>query len=899
MSEVEALNYVRPSAASFWRWGDGGRVLEWADGKTIAFLGELHVAAAHVARRGLPPLGCLALALAAMRNAWRQDPAQRGMVAGYMQAALSRGTMAPGDLTKLLGEALLRLDALAALPEELRRNPESRGLLVEMLFEGVPSELGAEEAAGVVALLGQRVPEFDPSGIPLAVEHAAEAEMILKTLAACRMLTNPEAIAVRVRTGLEQTPAASKAHISELARGLLNSLRGDPELAALAKLARAVLAVVATPRRLRPQMELPLGGFSDVTNRGPLDRLLLTELAHDDLTLAVRVALNEALYLRRESPRTPQRFTRVLLLDAGIRMWGVQRVFAMAVALALAASTPKEAQLIAVAACGKALIPVDLGTREGLLAHLGQLDPAPHPGAAMSALAKSVETVAEKRSETILITHPDVRADREFQQALDAAGLYPLMAATVAGTGQFELTAISAAGHKPLARAMMSLDEVMAPASDVPPLIAVQDDLPAIFRLFSSPFRLPLMKDMSRAAASRLHGLLGIVQRTLVHWPLTGRARHLMTVPNGDFLGLGVFEDEATAVTAVWDPLDKLLHLSSAALGLQQRVVHQRVRTLGQPLALAGHQGVILAIGRERVEGFTCQRCVKIGTLEFPGFCRHVGSRFLEGASGKVLAIAYDGGLSLVDVPLPTSPLLVFTRFGYDGPLGLYPEGSIHDTHGRVLVDPTFWASSALRYSPQVSEDGNRLIVSVPTTEGPRTLGIDLSQPEPKWSALKDIAPRRFLLGSRADYALDMAVHLRRNMLGVAVVEGDLALISRRNKTLVLQSRDGHYGTTGAYRGGRLHRIFKPVEKSLYGLQLAVWGDGSRAWLDPRGMLHLRSGAPTLPELSLLLCQSGFVITAWSSHGRTYGLDYLLEEKATGELDELLAYLRAFVGRLT
>ena len=35
---------------------------------------------------------------------------------------------------------------------------------------------------------------------------------------------------------------------------------------------------------------------------GDFDRLLVSELAHDDLTLSVRIALNEALYLRREAP---------------------------------------------------------------------------------------------------------------------------------------------------------------------------------------------------------------------------------------------------------------------------------------------------------------------------------------------------------------------------------------------------------------------------------------------------------------------------------------------------------------------------------------------------------------------------------------------------------------------
>ena len=79
------------------------------------------------------------------------------------------------------------------------------------------------------------------------------------------------------------------------------------------------------------------GGVADITNRGPLDRLLLSELAHDDLTLAARVALNEALYLRREPPMREPPGALGLLLDSGVRLWGIPRVLATAVALALIA----------------------------------------------------------------------------------------------------------------------------------------------------------------------------------------------------------------------------------------------------------------------------------------------------------------------------------------------------------------------------------------------------------------------------------------------------------------------------------------------------------------------------------------------------------------------------------
>ena len=57
---------------------------------------------------------------------------------------------------------------------------------------------------------------------------------------------------------------------------------------------KAAMAVTQLPRAVIDPDELPLGGVSDITNRGDWDKLLLSELAHDDLTLTARLANNVA-----------------------------------------------------------------------------------------------------------------------------------------------------------------------------------------------------------------------------------------------------------------------------------------------------------------------------------------------------------------------------------------------------------------------------------------------------------------------------------------------------------------------------------------------------------------------------------------------------------------------------
>ena len=59
------------------------------------------------------------------------------------------------------------------------------------------------------------------------------------------------------------------------------------------------------------------------------------------------------------------------------------------------------------------------------------------------------------------------------------------------------------------------------------------------------------------------------------------------------------------------------------------------------------------------------------------------------------------------------------------------------------------------------------------------------------------------------------------------------------------------------------------TERAGYRLALATWQDGSRAWLDSRGLLHLKSSDPGIPEVTLVLNER--VISGWCANGRVWG----------------------------
>src|SRR5262245_1414899 len=415
-----AKNYLTPAPSTFWRWTAGGEVVAWAEGTTIVFRAELAKVLARLQPLGLPPLGSVLLVLAATRPNWWDEGCGPIVLAGMTEKLDGQNWK-----NELVGDVMRGLERVWRLPDELRAPTTARAELAGLVLEECRPRTSPGGGAEVVRLLEQGLPEevLVPGETP---RHWEEAPTVfwyeLRSLREGLNRLDADALALRLKTGLDDVvrPAEIELTAAERARALIAQLQDDDELSGVGRLARNLMAAVTLPRAVSDREDLPLGGVSDIANRGPLDRLLLSELAHDDLTLAVRVATGEALYLRREQPpRTPPR-QRAVLLESGIRTWGVPRVFAAAVALALAATTDRHTRVVCYRARGASVVPVDLTTREGLVDHLAALEAEPHPAAALPAFRAAVAggrgTPAPQPdpSDLVLIAGEDVVADRDF-----------------------------------------------------------------------------------------------------------------------------------------------------------------------------------------------------------------------------------------------------------------------------------------------------------------------------------------------------------------------------------------------------------------------------------------------------------------------------------------------------
>jgi hypothetical protein len=373
------------------RWSATADAIEFADEVTFAFAAEaIHFLEGFASQRSLIPFSCMLRLLhllrprpetppvsppfALLRTAFRQahrDYRNAGVFAAHLCGGVPSSPDAPisEDLWRWL---TLRQAGLTGVPD------------------------GAAE-----------VPPLNPPALEARVERALAAYSLDEMIRWLRDGSGPLHDAGEQLAQQLQPPS-----LGEVLDGVFQRER----LGGAVPFVDQLVSVLALPpRRLTPP-ELPLGGYADVTTRGHLEQLLPSQLAYDDLEFLRRVAQKELLFFRREEPHVSIREEVVVLVDQGVRTWGVVRLVLAAAVLALGrlAQRRRIGFLVATTANGGELIdPLSTPASEvGSLLEASDL--TPHPGLA---LEKVLEATAEIHRDVVLLTHPRALAEADVHAA--------------------------------------------------------------------------------------------------------------------------------------------------------------------------------------------------------------------------------------------------------------------------------------------------------------------------------------------------------------------------------------------------------------------------------------------------------------------------------------------------
>lgn len=365
--------YFQSERGGFWQWEDGGEVLAIPGGSTIAYRDWVIKTLNVLAPQGIPSFGTFLLVV----------------IATNPNAKSSLDTLDRLWLPKMqIAESVLAfLKRLSELPPEYKTG-RKRIVLLQALFADSHNLVSHKRAKNMLRQF--REGDFDRHQLtqdqkPLRANPLREWHTLI--LMSQRFPTNEQILQAMAGLPdlpddleLEPQPAGAS---PQPTNDFLDSLLQDPRTFEVGALVKQLWSGLALTFHDTLPSQQPIGGVSDLTNKGELHQLLLTEWANEDLIFLSRLANSEALYLNREVPPVTDNRERVLLLDVSLKNWGTPKTVAFAVAVAIA-HHPKAKSPCLAFALGDGCYPIQLDTAEGVLEGLQYLSTSLHPETALT-----------------------------------------------------------------------------------------------------------------------------------------------------------------------------------------------------------------------------------------------------------------------------------------------------------------------------------------------------------------------------------------------------------------------------------------------------------------------------------------------------------------------------------
>jgi len=368
------ISYFQATEDYFWKWAEGGKIIEWSNGQTLCYWADVLVALKELAPSGLPPFSAVLLGTAMCQDNWRKGNGKAALDALLKEAGfINRSSLIKQERKKL--KRLLSMTAVVANIDKPLRSGAYRSFLLKECFRNTTLKIQQPIAS-------QIIDKFESGVLDEQIFTADKLEAFIRLNRDLKcfypvglVFYDKNKLEHFLKTSLDTAPEPLDLELPQEDEGdVLEALMEDDRTMGIAKLTKRLIAAINIPMQTQGVSDQSYGGISDITNRGNFDKLLLSELANDNDTLTARLVNNEALYYHHEEPPAPLNRDRVLLVDTTLRMWGLPRVFALSAALACAKSQKQELQIAALAIDSQAETKLDLKTKEGVLQAMELLD---------------------------------------------------------------------------------------------------------------------------------------------------------------------------------------------------------------------------------------------------------------------------------------------------------------------------------------------------------------------------------------------------------------------------------------------------------------------------------------------------------------------------------------------
>lgn len=396
--------YFQSYHGYFWQWEDEGNVVAIPQAATVSYTYYLGAVIEKLAPQGLPPFGSLLLAIIATSP---DGNASLDVVYQILCNALK--TSDETDLSR----ATSFLKLLASLPQPYKEGAK-RILVLQTIFERTHYNLSLKNSESVVehyrkGLVPDPKNEFHRSVFvedfrPLSLLESKfpDAESIISAISS---LPDPQQIKIEFeeRTGTDELAKKTD---------FIDELIDNDKTHTVGSLIRWLWGGLNVPVHSSLPSQQPLGGISDLTNKGDFDKLLISEFANDDLFFLSRLANNEALYIHREIPPAHNNLQRLVLIDATLKNWGNPRIMAFGVMLAIARHPKTDIPCSAFVLGNDRYYAVSTDSIDQVIEALNILEGNLHPGKSLEAFLKDTGSTHNKEiffiTEKSTLKQPDL-----------------------------------------------------------------------------------------------------------------------------------------------------------------------------------------------------------------------------------------------------------------------------------------------------------------------------------------------------------------------------------------------------------------------------------------------------------------------------------------------------------
>ena len=415
---MELKAYFQSYENYFWEWktdedvpGDAGyhenNLLSIPGVGAIAYRPYIIEILKELQLHGWPPFGALLMVLYAMQDGYTDFAEPLRRTADFYRTA---------EIHFDTEEAIEFLEKIKKLPKVYKYG-QNRIILLQTLL-GKDSRITSVQAETILNRYYKRPYELAES----AEKRPATSSIVyrdLKILNKNEIFPTVQSI-IDTMKGLLEEPELEDEVVKEettadTRKDFIKELIEEPKTFQVGSLIKRIWSGLKIPMRHLSLGEQPIGGISDMTNKGDFNRMLLSEFANEDEVFMSRMANNEALYIQREIPPEENIFERIILIDTSLRNWGTPKVLAFASAIAVI-KHPKAHSECKVFALGQTGIPISLDRVEEVIESLNQVSPLLEVSKALERFFN--EEHSQKDIEVFFITNHENMAEENLQKII-------------------------------------------------------------------------------------------------------------------------------------------------------------------------------------------------------------------------------------------------------------------------------------------------------------------------------------------------------------------------------------------------------------------------------------------------------------------------------------------------